>query len=275
VSLAEGENDMDFLRGIFEKISAKRQYAKDKKQFFEDLITAAEIGRLTDDEIQQIQKRYQELGLTQDDLKGVRAQAYEAALGAAKSDGVLTAEEAAKLAKLERILMIPESEIAKAKKELTRLQLLTDIQNGNPPTVAVPNVILQKGEVAYWSEPASLLEERVVRRRYEGGSQGFSFRIAKGVYYRVGGHRGHIVTDTAVVAVSAGELIITNKRVIFRGNTKAFNIRIDNLLELNFYNNGVRLTDNNGKLRIVKFDDEANSDVVAAILTYAINHFGG
>ncbi|MBS3933699.1 MAG: hypothetical protein KGZ35_05025 [Truepera sp.] len=264
---------MGFFSVISEKISAMREHAKDKKEFLASLIRAAEDGKLTEDEIKEIQTRYKELELTQDDLRGVRAKAYNAALRATKADRVVTAEEEAELVKLQQLLMIPESEIAKSKQELARLRLLTEIQNGNPPTIAVPNVILQKGELAYWSEPASILEERVVKRRYEGGSQGFSFRIAKGLSYRVGGHRGHIVTDTAVVPVSFGELIVTNKRVIFRGDAKSFNIRLDKLLELNLYSDGVRLTDDKGKPRMVKFDDERNTDVVGATLSYAINRF--
>lgn len=259
--------------GIFEKISSMRQHAKDKKVFLASLTRAAEDGKLTDDEIKEIQIRYTELELTQEDLKGVRAKAYNAALRAAKADGSVTAEEEAELAKLQQLLMIPDSEIAKPKKELARLRLLTEIQNGNPPTIAVSNVIFQKAELAYWSEPASILEERVVKRRYEGDSQGFSFRIARGVSYRVGSHRGHIVTDTAVMPVSSGELIVTNKRVIFRGNAKSFNIRLDKLLELNFYSDGVRLTDDKGKPRLVKFDDEGNTDIVGATLSYAINRY--
>ena len=125
---------MGFFSGISDKIKVMRQHAKDKKEFLASLVTAAEDGKLTDDEIKEIQERYKELELTQDDLKGVRAQAYNAALRAAKADGVVTAEEEAELAKLQQFLMIPESEIAKSKKELARLRLLTEIQNGNPPT---------------------------------------------------------------------------------------------------------------------------------------------
>lgn len=266
---------MGFFSGISEKIAEMRQRSKDKKEFFDAILRAAEDGVLTDEEVAQIQTRYKELGLTQDDLKGIRVQAYNAALRAVKSDGVVTAEEEAELGKLQQFLMIPESEIAKSKKELARLRLLTEIQNGNPPSVSVPNVILQKSETAYWSEPASILEERVVNRRYEGGSQGFSFRIAKGVSYRVGSHRGHLVSDTAVIPVSSGELIITNKRVIFRGDAKSFNLRLDKLLELNFYGDGVRLTDDKGKPRVVKFASDGNTDVVGATLSFAINQFAG
>jgi len=59
--------------GISEKISAMRQHTKDKKEFLAGLIRAAEDGKLTDDEIKEIQVRYKELELTQDDLKGIRA----------------------------------------------------------------------------------------------------------------------------------------------------------------------------------------------------------
>ncbi len=264
---------MEFFSGISKKIAEMWQRSKDKKEFFEDILRAAEDGVLTDEEIAQIQARYKELGLTQDNLKGIRVQAYNAALQAVKNDGIVTAEEEAELGKLQLFLNIPESEIAKSKKELARLRLLTEIQNGNPPSVSVPNVILQKNETAYWSEPARILEERVVKQRYEGGSQGFSFRIAKGVSYRVGSNRGHIVSDTAVIPVSSGEFIITNKRVIFRGDAKSFNLRLDKLLELNFYSDGVRLTDDKGKPHVVKFTSAGNTDVVGATLSCAINQF--
>lgn len=264
----KGVVNMGFFRGLSEKIAVIRQRYRDKKDFLSCIIKAAEDGRLSDDEMYDMQAWYKELGLTQDDLKSVRVQAYNAALRAAKADGVVTAEEEAELAKLQKFLMIPESEIAKSKKELIRLRLITEIKNGNPPIFSVPNVVLQKEELAYWMEPASILEERVVSRHYEGGSQGFSFRIAKGVSYRVGSHRGRIVTDKAVLPVSVGDLIITNKRVLFRGDVKSFMIRLDKMLEVDFYSDGIRLTDDKGKPRVVKFDNEGGVDVVGAILSY-------
>ena len=73
----------------------------------------------------------------------------------------------------------------------------------------------------HWKENASLLENKVISRRYESGSRGFNIRLAKGLNYRVGAHKGHIISDTELVAVSYGELVLTNKRIIFRGNTKS------------------------------------------------------
>jgi len=96
----------------------------------------------------------------------------------------------------------------------------------------------------------------------------------KGVSYRVGSHRGHIVTDKAVMPVSEGDLVITNKRVIFRGDAKSFSSKLDKLLEINCYADGVRLTDDKGKPRVIRFAADGNADIVGAVLSYAINHCG-
>jgi len=265
---------MGLLSAITGKISAMRQHAKDKTEFLDNLLRAAADGKLTDDEMKALHSRYKQLELTQDDIRTVRVQAYEAALRAARSDGQISADEESELNKLQRFLKIPDADIAKSKRVLAHLRLLTEIQSGNLPRVAVLNVVFQKDEITFWRERGSILEERVVGRRYEGGSQGVSFRIMKGVSYRVGSHRGHIVTDKAVMPVSEGDLVITNKRVIFRGDAKSFSSKLDKLLEINCYADGVRLTDDKGKPRVIRFAADGNADIVGAVLSYAINHCG-
>jgi len=46
---------MGLLSAFSAKISAMRQRSKDKKEFFEDLIRAAADGKLTEDEIKELQ----------------------------------------------------------------------------------------------------------------------------------------------------------------------------------------------------------------------------
>jgi hypothetical protein len=74
--------------------------------------------------------------------------------------------------------------------------------------------------------------------------------------------------------VSSGDFIVTNKRIIFRGDTKSFNFRFDKLLDVQFYADGVRLTDDKGKPRLVQFAETGNGDVVGAILSHAVNSYG-
>ena len=99
---------------------------------------------------------------------------------------------------------------------------LGQIDAGMFPEVANPPVNLQFGEKAYFVVDAQLLEERVVGRQYQGGSHGVSFRIMKGVSYRVGASRGRSVPVRGVVPVSTGCFCITSQRLIFAGNVKSF-----------------------------------------------------
>lgn len=75
-------------------------------------------------------------------------------------------------------------------------------------------VILKIGEVAHYADHAVLKEMRVVNLGYVGGSRGVSIRIMKGVSYRVGSHRGHIVKEDQLVQTSSGILLMTNQRVL-------------------------------------------------------------
>ncbi len=55
---------MGFFSRISKKIAAIRLRSKDKKEFLAGILKAAEDGKLTDDEVNQIQARYKELDLT-------------------------------------------------------------------------------------------------------------------------------------------------------------------------------------------------------------------
>ena len=135
--------------------------------------------------------------------------------------------------------------------------------------VPVNGIILRKAETPHWSEPAELLEERVVGRRYEGGSQGMSIRIAKGLSYRIGAQKGRLITDKAMVSVSKGDLIITNQRVIFQGSMKSINLPFTKLLEFRCLDDGIVLTNDKGKPCFIQFFNSKNGAIVEAIFLKA------
>jgi hypothetical protein len=205
-------------------------------------------------------------------MTNYRADVYESALHANEVNGTITKEAERELNQIQAFLRIPDVEIADGKKELAKFRLLNEIQAGNLPTVEVKNLVLQKGESPHWAEPASLLEERVVSRRYEGGSQGVSIRIMKGVSYRVGASRGNLIADKQIVPVSTGSLVVTNKRVIFNGNAKSFALRLDKILNVQPFGDGLQVSDDKGHTRLMKYASNRNSEVVASILSHAINN---
>ena len=80
-------------------------------------------------------------------------------------------------------------------------------------------VVVKPGERVFLiAEGAALIEPRRLPGHYEGGSSGVSFRIAKGVSYRVGQSRGTYVQGAEVpTPIDNGTVVITDKRVVFSG----------------------------------------------------------
>lgn len=265
--------------GIFQTIVNKYKDAKqksfNKKEFKQALLQAVNDGKLTNEEINELDKKKKDFGLTDEDVKEMKSEIFATAFAVAKSDKQVTKDEEQELLSIQKYLGLADDEIQSSKKELARLRLLNEIQQGNMPTVQVTNLIMQKDEKAYWIESATLAEEKVLRRRFEGGSQGVSFRIMKGVSYRVGGFRGHSVSETGVVAVSNGDLILTSKRIVFRGDKKSFAVKLDKILDTQLFTNGLQFSENNrSKPRLIKFAQEGNHNIIGAVLSYAINHYG-
>lgn len=99
----------------------------------------------------------------------------------------------------------------------TVLELATHIDEVQEQFAAeADSVRLKKGErLLLFVEGAGLVEPRAGKGHYEGGSHGVSFRVAKGVRYRVGGHRGTYVRgpDELKMIDEGGRIFITDQRV--------------------------------------------------------------
>lgn len=78
---------------------------------------------------------------------------------------------------------------------------------------------LKKGEQAFLAiRGVALVEPRHLPGQWVGRSQGVSFRVAKGVSYRVGASRGTYQQGAEVpTPIDDGTATITNRRVVFQG----------------------------------------------------------
>lgn len=141
--------------------------------------------------------------------------------------------------------------------------LAGDIAPLDPPA----GMLMKRGEAVYLSAPGSLYEERVVRRRFQGGSRGVSVRIAKGLSYRIGATRGTAVSEREAVAVSEGELVMTNTRVVFLGDRKGFEIPYAKLTHMEAFADGAQFSDAQGRVRQVRWRQALDSHDVASMMT--------
>ena len=88
----------------------------------------------------------------------------------------------------------------------------------------------KRGEIVHLETPAALMHEVAVRE-WRGGSQGVSFRVAKGVRYHVGSTRGHLVTvGTQLQNADTGVLSVTNRGAAFLGRRKTVDMPYTKLM---------------------------------------------
>jgi hypothetical protein len=149
-----------------------------------------------------------------------------------------------------------------------RLQI-AKLNDGRLPVVEQPHLITKRGELVHLEITARLMKEVAVRQ-WQGGSQGVSFRIAKGVRYRVGSMRGHMVTvGTQLQVADEGVLAITNQRVAFLGARKTIDMPYTKVIGLHLYADGVSFSLSN-RQNAPLFTVGMDTDVLGALLNAAM-----
>ena len=121
--------------------------------------------------------------------------------------------------------------------------VLRDLAQGKLPTrISVAGglpINLQKGEAVVWAfRNVEMLEDKT-RREYIGRSQGMSFRLMKGVNYRIGAFKGTPIDKTERLSVDNGMMVITDKNVYFAGPIRSIRVPFDKIVAFHPYDNGV------------------------------------
>ena len=165
-----------------------------------------------------------------------------------ESDKELDENELATLNKIQNKLHLSNSDIDYTDKILPYVYVNELKKTGALPiidpaeTVGQP-ILLKKNEVAHFACSAILKEIRVVNLGFEGGSRGYSIRIAKGVSYRVGSFKGHAIKENQWVPISQGYLVITNQRIMLvpTAGGKQVDVPIAKINNYQCFSNGFQL----------------------------------
>lgn len=106
---------------------------------------------------------------------------------------------------------------------------ISDILSGTMRPIQVKRIVLRPYEECLFCDYAVLITEKlqVVGRQGNGGN--FTFRIMKGMYYHTG-NRGQTVIRDKVPEYFKGKLYITNKRIVFSADNKAFQNDLSSLI---------------------------------------------
>lgn len=260
-------------RSFFQRFKDAGQAVVDKRKLKSLLLEWVDDGVLTTSELAEIRAVIEETGID----KGVLAEWSDEILNRA-IDSItlanLSTERINSIDQIAEFLGVHVVSVPKQIQRLNRWKYITGIREGTLPVKEAENVVLRKGEIVHWVEPAKLWEERVVSRRYEGGSSGVSFRIMKGVTFRTGTMRGQLITDTADIPISEGNFIITNHRLIYQGEAKSFETKYEKILDLHNHLDGIRYSESNKqKPRKLEYSS-SNGDIIVEILSQIFGSHG-
>jgi len=98
---------------------------------------------------------------------------------------------------------------------------------------------LQKNETLVWCFRNVQCYEEKIYKTYVNNSQGVSFRVMRGVYYRVGQSKGYPVETAKTEHVDTGMLGVTTQHVYFAGQKKSFRIPYKKIVSLTPYSDGI------------------------------------
>lgn len=97
---------------------------------------------------------------------------------------------------------------------------------------------LKKESLIYAEEPTDLYQTKK-KVSYIGGSQGASFRIAKGISYRVGASKGNRIVSEEEEYVCSGIFLFSTAGIYFKGTRKSLKIRYNKIVSLECFNDGL------------------------------------
>ena len=144
------------------------------------------------------------------------------------------------LNRAQEILEIEDMQYVEERDSYQRLYDFVD--NGILPDVSIEGLNLQKSERAFtWLQSVTLYEMRT-HTRTEGANAGFSVRAAQGLWLHSGKRAGQVIKEDYWKELDTGVLVLTNKHVYFKGSFKASRIRLDKIVGLQFYGDGIDIT---------------------------------
>ena len=126
--------------------------------------------------------------------------------------------------------------------KLAQAAILKDIQHGSIPSnpLSVP-VLLGRNESALWIYGNVTFYQEKIEKEFVGHHGGFSFKIMKGVYYRIGQSRGKPIEHSYLEQVGVGQLIITNQNIFFYSQSKSVKIPFKKIVGLVPYSDGIEV----------------------------------
>ncbi len=176
---------------------------------------------------------------------------WERAVDAALEDNILEEIEEQRLLLFQQHFNLSQSDLDRngSWMKITQASVLREVLNGKVPTrvnlSGATGINFQKGESIVWAFKSTRYLEDKTRRTFTGTSQGMSFKIAKGVYYRVGAFKGRPIETTERIHLDTGLLVVTDKNIYFAGPAKSIRVPYTKIVSFQPYSDGLGIMKDN------------------------------
>lgn len=224
-------------------------------------------GELTDDEIEEIGRRQDELGVSDEYIDEIRHKHFSNQLAPIlkriRSTSRYTPNDEEEIKTLcDKLKVTPSFEA-----EFTMYRKLWEIEETGTfePTPIDVDIMLKKNEVCYHRCSSVWAQMKKYKKHtgYVGGSIGF--RVAKGVTLRIGKAIPTSREYEELTDLSDGELYVTNKRLLYVGGQKSTNITYGRLVTYELFQDGIQIIKSSGKPDLFRLET-ADVEYVDALL---------
>jgi hypothetical protein len=222
---------------------------KSLKKIFKDVAKNTILTSIEDDENTKLVKCKIDtlvniFNIKQADLEITLLSVFNDFIDILLDDSILAKEEEERFYSLIEVLGIDISHAHDKMPNFIRLEqavLLRTIQDGtfkvSNNSSAVP-FNLQKNEFLFYVfQNVSYLETKTYTK-FEGGSSGVSFKVAKGVYIRTSAFKGHPVKYEQTNRIAVGILGFTQKHLYFGSQQKSFRVPYSKIVAFTQYSDG-------------------------------------
>lgn len=189
------------------------------------------------------------LGMSDDQTKRLYTKAASATLQAAFNSTIAdqryTNDEEAYITALAKSMGITITHDASTSALVSRFKLLARIEEGDLPLVSVP-ILLKRGEVCHFYGSAEHHQIKTITKRINFGGPTASIKIMKGVRWRLGSVSAQRVTSDVITHLDTGTLYITNKRLLYDGSKKNFNVTFGRITNFTVFKDGIQVEKDTG-----------------------------
>jgi len=235
--------DAGLLRGVHQECQVI--FEAEKSQV-EDLAASAATSKT---ELKKLENKLTEIKsssfLSEADFKEILISAFDIAVAEALEDDLLEESEEDALVSYMKHFDLQQDDLNEQNSytKLIQAGILRDTLEGKISERVriqghLPFNLLKSERIIYVYNQVEYHEPRS-RTTYSGSSSGVNVRIAKGVYYRIGGFRGTPQVTSQITHVDTGVFAITNKHIYFTGSSKSFRVAYPKIVSFSPYTDGL------------------------------------